>query len=536
MRTLVVWCPDWPVMAALADLPVGAAVAVLESGGGAGLGAAKGTGGGAGLGAAKGTGKVLACSPGARAEGVRRGMRRRDAQACCPDLVVVEHRAEVDARAFEEVLVAIEELSPGVAPLRPGLCALRVPSRFYGGEAEAAAVIAERLVALGVWDVRLGLADTLFAAEQAARRALTQDCLVVPEGQARSFLADLPVEVLDDPDLVDLLRRLGLTTVADFAALGAADVLTRFGRHGALLHRLARGEDPHPVGRRAVPPELQAQVVFEPPLETVEPIAFSVRTTAEQFVAKLADVGLVCTGVRLEADVNGVVASSRTWLHPRWFTATDLVDRVRWQLESATGPGAWGRAGEGHAGIDAVRFLPEVTEPLSEHADPLFGPRPDDRVERVVARVQGMLGHEGVVAVQAQGGRSPAARQVATPWGEQGLPVRSVSAPWPGAVPPPAPATVYPEPRSASVVGAQGQAVGVDDRGAVSCEPARVRADDSQAWQPVSSWAGPWPVDEQWWDEATSRRVARFQVVGVDGTAWLMVVENGQWWTEARYD
>jgi protein ImuB len=52
----------------------------------------------------------------------------------------------------------------------------------------------------------------------------------------------------------------------------------------------------------------------------------------------------------------------------------------------------------------------------------------------------------------------------------------------------------------------------------------------------VASWAGPWPVDEQWWDEAAARRIARFQVVGVDGSAWLMVVEDGRWFTEARYD
>ena len=25
-------------------------------------------------------------------------------------------------------------------------------------------------------------------------------------------------------------------------------------------------------------------------------------------------------------------------------------------------------------------------------------------------------------------------------------------------------------------------------------------------------------------------------LVGVDGSAWLMIVENGHWWTEARYD
>ena len=52
----------------------------------------------------------------------------------------------------------------------------------------------------------------------------------------------------------------------------------------------------------------------------------------------------------------------------------------------------------------------------------------------------------------------------------------------------------------------------------------------------IDAWAGPWPIDELWWDQAAARQVARFQVVGVDGSAWLMVVEDGRWWTEARYD
>ena len=504
MRTLVVWCPDWPVMAELAERPEGTPVAVLSAG------------------------TVLACSPGARADGVRRGMRRRDAQSRCPGLVVAEHRPEADARAFEEVLVAVEELTAGVSPLRPGLCAVRLSSRFHGGEAEAGAVVAERLVSLGVWDVRLGVADTLFAAEQAARRAAAQDCLVVPEGQARAFVADLPVDVLEDPALVSLLRRLGLTTLGAFAALSSSDVLTRFGSQGAVLHRLAQGRDPAPVSRRDLPPELERQVVFEPALESSETVAFSVRAAADAFVARLADHGVVCTAVRIEADVDQVVASSRTWRHPRWFGGADLVDRVRWQLEGAAlgGPGR---------GIDTVRFVPETTETVADHADPLFGPRPDERVERAVARVQSLVGHEGVVQVRVQGGRSPADRRSTSPWGEQTDPRRARAAPWPASVPAPAPAVVFPVPRAARVVGAGGQVVGVDGRGAVTCEPARVRVEEG-GWQPVASWAGPWPVDERWWDEAAARRVARFQVVGVDGTAWLMVVENGQWWTEARYD
>lgn len=498
-RTLVVWCPDWPVMGAVADHPAGTPVAVFAQN------------------------LVLACNPAARADGVRRGMRRRDAQSRCPGLVVADHRPDADARAFEDVLLALESLTPGVAPLRPGLCALRMSARQ--DESEAAAVLAERLVDLGVWDVRLGVADGLFAAEQAARRALAQDVLIIAAGESAAFLSDLPVEVLDAPELVSLLRRMGLTTVGAFARLAASDVHTRFGSHGALLHRYARGLDPHPISRRAVPPELTAELALEPPLELVDPIAFSLRTTAERFVTGLAAHGLVCTTVRIEVDSGGVLGSVRSWMHPRWFGATDLIDRVRWQLAAGI-PGP----------VDGVRLVPEVVESLSTHADSLFGGAPDDRVVRGIARVQGMVGHEGVLAVGVQGGRGPADRTLVSPYGEQPTNVRPLERAWPGRIPAPAPATVFTRPSEALVVGAEGRPVIVTGRGSVTCPPERFRASADAPWQPVASWAGPWPIEESWWDEVASRRIARFQVVGVDGSAWLMVVENGRWFTEARYD
>ncbi len=506
MRTLVVWCPDWPVRAALPDLPRDEPGAVLEGG------------------------QVLACNHAARVEGVRRGMRRRDAQARCPELHLADHRPDVEARSFEEVLLGVEELSPAVTPLRPGLCALPVPARFYGGEEQAAAVVAERVVSLAVWDVRLGVADTLFAAEQAARRAAPQDVHVVEPGTDAAFLAPLPVEVLESPDVVSLLRRMGLTTLAHLAALRPSDVHTRFGAHGALLHRLASGQDPRLLARRDVPPELSGVLTLEPPVSRAETVAFSLRSVAERFVARLAERGVVCTALGIEVEVDGVVASTRRWAHPRWFGAVDVVDRVRWQLQGTVLPGP----------VGGVRLVPETVAPVGEHAPVLFGAgtraADDERVERGIARVQGLVGHDGVLAAQVQGGRAPATRRLLTTWGEQAQPARAVGAPWPGSVPPPAPATVYAAPRPAQVVGPGDRVVGVDGRGAISCEPVRFRATGDEQWRPVASWAGPWPVDELWWDEAAARRVARFQVVGVDGTAWLMVVENGTWWTEARYD
>ncbi len=502
MRQMVVWLPDWPALVALADRPANTALAVFAKG------------------------VVLACTAQARAEGVRRSMRRRDAQARCPELVVVEHREHVDAKAFEQVLATIEQFSPTVGLLRPGLAALSVPEKFYGGEAEAAAVLTELLVEQGIWDVRIGIGDGAFVAELAARKASTQEVVIVAAGTNAKYLKDLPVEVLDLVNqedsqgsglaIVGLLRRLGLPKLGDFAALQSADVLARFGPQGLLLHRLASGEQPRGVSRRKPPPELTAAASFEPGLELSDAVVFSSRRLAERFIEKLDSAGVVCVtlGIEIETEAG---ATGRVWRHPRWFSSTDVLDRLRWQLQAEPPP----------APVVAVRFVPTEVESVGAHAEGLFGGGPDEQVERSIARVQALVGPEGVRTVGVQGGRDPVQRQLSTPWGDR---------PWPGAIPAPAPATVFTDPQPARVVGAEGMAVQVNGRGAVSTAPAQFCPTEALGWQPVAAWAGPWPVDENWWDEAAARRIARFQVVGVDGSAWLMIVENGQWWTEARYD
>lgn len=502
-RVMVIWCPDWPVIAAMVEesLPAHLSIAVVQRN------------------------EVFACSQPARAEGVRRGMRRRDASATCPDLVLVDHNPDRDLRAFEDILSVVEEVSPGVAPIRPGLCALGVPSRYYGGEPQAAAVIAERLVASGVWDCRIGIADGIFAAEQAARRAAPQDSVIIASGGSAHYLADLPIGVLEDAEMVSLLKRLGLRSLGDFAGLSPRDVLTRFGRDGAWHHRLARGLDTRSAAGRVPPLELDAYVDFSPPLEVMEPIVFSVRQTAERFVTELARHGQVCTTVRIEIVGDGSWNGSRRWAHPRWFGASDLVDRVHWQLQADPPPQP----------VIGVRLVPEAVESMADQGEGLWGSAPDERIDRGVARLQSMLGHEAVLSPALQGGRSPRDRQAGTPWGERADGLRRRGLPWPGSIPPPAPTRVFAEPRVATVLGAEGQPVGVTVRGVVTTEPTLFKAQAADDLMRIEAWAGPWPIDELWWDPTQARQVARFQVVGVDGSAWLLVVEDGQWWTEAQY-
>jgi len=99
----------------------------------------------------------------------------------------------------------------------------------------------------------------------------------------------------------------------------------------------------------------------------------------------------------------------------------------------------------------------------------------------------------------------------------------------------PSPATVHHDPVALRVVDGRGRPVTVSGRGTVSAAPARVRTPDGGEAR-VASWAGPWLVDERWWDQARHRRLARFQLLTVDGRAYLAAIERSQWWLLAVYD
>jgi protein ImuB len=104
---------------------------------------------------------------------------------------------------------------------------------------------------------------------------------------------------------------------------------------------------------------------------------------------------------------------------------------------------------------------------------------------------------------------------------------------WPGALPSPSPAIVLTEPRPATVHDAAGRVVTVGGRGEVRHEPMVVI--EAGRSRDVVSWAGPWPLEQRWWDPQSFRRVARFQMLLSDGSALLMAMEHQQWWILAIY-
>ncbi len=343
-------------------------------------------------------------------------------------------------RTLAEVVAAVEAYCPWVTPVRPGICSLpaRGPARYFGGE--EALVDRVRAAASDVTPAEVGIADGLFAAVLAARHGV-----VVPVGGTPAFLAPLPVGILGRADLAELLDRLGVRTLGEFAALPDADILGRFGADGAHAHRVAGGRS-----------------------------------------GELADLREPRTARLLGGDTPaGPVVSE---------------------------PGFWGGASDA-----------------------------DARAARCLAVAQELLGPDGVVTAHLQGGRSPAERSRLVTWTDDGRSARPASgpgrggpepAPWPGRIPPPAPAVVHPDPVRAELADVRGEPVRVSARGLLTIVPDRLSVEGGP-WEPVSDWAGPWPADERWWSRSR-RRAARLQAVTAR-SAHLLLVERGRWWVEATY-
>jgi protein ImuB len=520
-RVLALWCMDWPAVAAAdsAGLPATAPVAVTLAN------------------------RVIACSAAARAAGVRRGVRRREAQARCPQLHVATADADRDARFFEPVLAAVDDLVPRAEVLRPGLLvlALRGAARFFGSEQAAAERLVDAVAAAGA-ECQTGIADRLSTAVFAARAGR----VVQPGGDAR-FLSALSIRQLAaEPslsgpgreELADLLWRMGIRSIGRFAALSRTDVASRFGADAITAHRFARGEpERRPAGREPAD-DLDAVLRCDPPIDRVDAAAFAGRSLADTLHQALMEAGVGCTRLAIHAVTAGGEELHRVWRCAEPLTADATADRVRWQLDgwlNARAPGA-----RPTGPVTLLRLQPVEVVSAAALQLPLWGgPAGSDegrlRARRALVRVQGLLGPEAVQVPVLSGGRGPGERITLTPLGDEPAPRDDPNQPWPGRLPEPSPAVLLDDP--VELLDAQDHPIRVTSRGLFSDDPARLVArgrDGRLRW-----WAGPWPVDERWWDPDRAKgRTARAQVLldGDPGTALLLCYRGRRWYLEGAYE
>jgi DNA polymerase-4 len=204
-----------------------------------------------------GVGVVLAASYEAKAYGVRTAMGGTLARRLCPDAVVVSPRMEAYSAASKAMYRVFEDTTPVVEGLSIDEAFLDVRGlrRLAGAPVEIAARLRREVRDRVGLPITVGVARTKFLAKVASGVAKPDGLLVVPPERELVFLHALPVERLWGVGAVtaEKLERLGITTVAEVAALDAGMLQSILGRAlGRQLHALAHNRDPRPVqpGRR----------------------------------------------------------------------------------------------------------------------------------------------------------------------------------------------------------------------------------------------------------------------------------------------
>ncbi|WP_132994121.1 DNA polymerase Y family protein [Gordonia zhaorongruii] len=521
-RVMAVWCPDWPAVAAATSVgcTVADPIAVLHAG------------------------RVEACSRAARTVGVRRGMRKRQAQSLCPDLIVCDADPDRDGRLFEPVIGTVSDVVPLTEVLRPGLLVVTADraSRYFGGEDVLAERIVDAAASAGV-TACVGTADELFTAVLAARSGQS-----VPPGTDAAYLATRPISDLTiEPslsapgraDLVDLLWRLGLRTLGSFAELPAADVASRFTADAVDAHRLARAVPGRRPSRAPVPAALDVEHECDPPVDRIDAAAFLGRRLAEELHQRLAASSLACMRLTVHAVTERGQRHSRTWRCAQPLTPDATADRVRWQLEGWLTGGRAAGGGAPDSPIVRLRLEPvEVVDPgtlqyafTGAGLPAAVGGGLSDRARRALVRVQGLLGGESVRVPVRSGGRGPDEQVALVTLGDEPVVPHDPDAAWPDRLARPTPALLSHV--DAEVLDAEDAAVTVTARGDFTTEPTDVRIGRRQ--YRLRWWAGPWPfgVEGAGSDTAVS---ARAQVLLEDSRALLLCYREQSWTVEGVYE
>ncbi len=508
-RIACLWVPELPLCAAVRAEPqlAGAPLAVVQAGD---LG---------------GRAHVLGATP--LAEGVEPGQTLAEARAICPALLHRSASTERERAAAQAAVEAAGAVSPRFEEAAPGLVYLDAGglSKLFGddrGVARALVAAAERVGLRAAVGVAAGKSLALLAARAAApdltfevtRHGLGGGAfrVVAPEEQA-AFLAGLPLLALDLSDeLQQTLRRFGLHTLGDVSRLPPGPLAARLGPEGAVLWRLARGEDAAALAPRPAPERFEEGEELEWDAQSIEPLLFVWKALLGRLEQRLRARGLMARELLLRLRLADASWDERTVdLAAPAREVAPLLQLLRLAVEGR--PPA--------AGVTAIRLcavpVPEVLDQL-----PLFGPRgaSPTQLAAAVGRLSALMGPDRVGQPIAPDRWTPFAAEL-------------------GRFAPPPPPQVTESPPQAEIALAT-RALRPPRTAEVRCDPAGtpllVIGEGALGGRVVAS-AGPWRTVAEWWtDSPVAVDSYDLEVAGGLLLRASRELSSGSWWIEAVYD
>jgi len=198
--------------------------------------------------------------------GVKKGMPLRQAYALCPQGIFLPLAEDKYRDAFTHILKLLLHCSP-VVEAGNGDCAF-LDATWEQDKIRFLKETMERIKRETSLNASAGIASSKFVAQVASQVAKPGECLIVPDGEERKFLQDLPIDFLPaSPESLRRLKLFGICKMGDLARLPSQAVNLQFGREGQTLWELANGIDYSRLMACQMPEALTGKVSFEPPAE-----------------------------------------------------------------------------------------------------------------------------------------------------------------------------------------------------------------------------------------------------------------------------
>jgi len=210
-----------------------------------------------------GRGVVAAASYEIRKFGVRSAMPAARALRLCPEAIFIKpdfERYRTESRAVFEIFRSFTDL---VQPVSIDEAFLDVSESYeeWGSATGVAQAIRNRVRRERDLTVSVGVAENRLLAKIASDFDKPDGLTVIKPGRALAFLAPLSVRTLPGigPATERRLTEVGITTITELRAQSLEALENRFGRHGAVMYKYARGLDERPVsmdrGRKSLSSE-----------------------------------------------------------------------------------------------------------------------------------------------------------------------------------------------------------------------------------------------------------------------------------------
>ncbi len=408
--------------------------------------------------------------------------------------------------AWEELLDALDAVSPLVDDVRPGLAFLDM--RGVAGTPvqwmAQARGIAERFGLL----LRLGAGTNKIVARAAASRADGSACA---PGDERALLAPLELSLLDvDSDVVERLRLLGVARLGDLARLPHGPFVRRFGPQAARWHELANGIDRTPFVPRAQAAVIEASVFGEGRAEDEAQVIFALRVLLMRIAADLERCGKRAGVLSLDVELDDA-QTQRFEVPLASPTAQEraMLDVVRAKLEGVTFS----------APIVGLRVRAAQLEEGGEALGLLTGDDFDPQAVAVtIARIEAALG-ESVRRARVRPAHVLEERFAYEPFA---VPKRALLR------------------NDDAAVGVESEIVPQLRLLAVTEIPVRVRRGEpafvGDPPQAVRACAGPWRVEMEGWPGTNAVARDEYDVQLADGSLYRIYRQGAQWYVRGEYD